>query len=401
MPELTADAAWLPQCTLGWSMPAVYYTDDAVFAHELDTVFRGAWLFAGHSCELRDTGDYLVFALGTESVIIVRGTDGELRAFHNVCRHRGSRICAPGNGRVRAFTCPYHQWTYGVDGELRAARLMGENFAKADRGLLPVAVRESAGLVFVSLADSPSDFDAAGRTIAAQLTPHALDAARVAHRMHYRVGANWKTIVENNRECYHCRGSHPEFLESNFEFGTHGDPRQSAHYVDVLAESYARWSASGLAPDDVSFPGGEWFRVARLPLREGFRTETTTGEPAAPPMGDVGPEPGSLRIIGLPTMWAHADLDYAMTTRLTPINASVTDVDVTFLVDAAASDVDVDAEALTQVWTATSEQDWQLCEANYQGVCSRGYRPGPLSPVVENSVQNFHEWYLHQVSRSV
>ena len=391
--------AALPPTTPGWTLPAGYYLDEAVFAAELDTVFRDGWLFAGHSCEVEETGDYLLFTLGAESVVVVRDEAGELRAHHNVCRHRGSRICAEPRGTVRVLSCPYHQWTYGLDGQLRAARLMGDDFDKSGYRLASVAVRELAGLVFVSLADEPPSFAPAALAIAAQLAPHRLDRARLLHRTTYRVQANWKTLVENNRECYHCRNNHPEFLESNFEFGTHGDPRRSETYESMLAEAYARWRAAGLAPADVSFPGGEWFRVARLPLREGYRTETLDGVPVAPPMGDVGDDPGSLRLITLPTMWAHADLDYAMTTRLNPVGPGVTEVEVCFLVDRDAADEQIDLAGLTAVWTATSEQDWQLCEANYAGIRSRAYRPGPLSPVVEGSVRHFLDWYLERLGR--
>jgi Rieske 2Fe-2S family protein len=391
-------AAPLPARRPGWSLPAPYYLDPAVLELELDTVFRSGWLFAGHTAEVAGPGDYLVFSLGTESVIVVRDSAGVLRAHHDVCRHRGSRLSTGRRGTVRAFVCPYHQWVYDLDGRLRSARLMGPGFRTEAHRLGPVPVREVAGLVFVSLAEGGPPFDAAAAAIDAQLGPHRLDRARVAHRETYRVRANWKVLVENNRECYHCRGSHPEFLLSNFEYGTAGDPRRSAAYDDVLTAAYRRWSAAGLAPADVSFPDGQWFRVSRLPLRDGFSTESLDGRPVAPPMGDVGPEPGSLRLIGLPTMWAHANLDYAMTTRLTPLDPGTTEVEVTYLVDGAAMEAEVDLPRLTAVWSATSEQDWRLCEANHAGIASRGYRPGPLSPVVEGSIGTFLDWYLGELT---
>ena len=401
-PALTPTCTGTPTRTFapttpGWTLPASYYLHDDVFAAELDTVFESCWLFAGHSCEVAGPGDYLVFTLGAESVIVVRDEDGVLRAHQNVCRHRGSRICDEPRGTVRAFVCPYHQWTYGLDGQLRAARLMGDGFAKGGYRLGSAAVREVAGLVFVSLADDPPSFSPARAAIAAQLGPHGLDHARVVHRTSYQVHANWKTLVENNRECYHCRSNHPEFLESNFELGMHGDARGNERYEAAVAESYTRWRAYGLDPADVSFPDGEWYRVTRLPLRDGFRTETLDGTPVGPPMGALGEQPGSLRLITLPTMWAHANLDYTMTTRLRPVSPSVTDVEVSFLVAAYTQDDEIDLEALTAVWTATSEQDWALCEANYAGVRSRAYQPGPLSPVVEGSVQHFLDWYLDRL----
>lgn len=386
----------LPTRTPGWSLPAAYYLSPEVLAQELRTVFTTGWLFAGHSCEVAEPGDYLVFGLGAESVIVVRDEDGVLQAHHDVCRHRGSRLSTAERGCAKVFVCPYHQWVYGLDGRLKAARLMGVGFDTDGYRLSAVPVREVAGLVFLSLAaDEPPDFDAAAAAMGAQLAPHGLDRARIIARHTYRVRANWKTLVENNRECYHCRGSHPEFLLSNFELGTHGDPRRPASYDQTLADSYAQWTADGLCPADVSFPDDSWYRVSRLPLRDGWQTESLSGRPVAPPMGRLaGTEPGSLRLIGLPTMWAHADYDYAATTRLTPVDVGTTDVQVCFLVDREAADEQVDLPRLVEVWQATSEQDWQLCEANYAGIASAGYRPGPFSPVVENSVEQFVEWYL-------
>ncbi|MDQ6784848.1 MAG: aromatic ring-hydroxylating dioxygenase subunit alpha [Actinomycetota bacterium] len=383
----------------GEALPRHYYVDDAVFAAEIDGVLSSGWLLAGHSCELPDAGDYLVVDVGPESVIVNRDRCGALQAHHNVCRHRGSRLTAQRRGHARSFVCPYHQWVYDLDGSLRSARLMGPDFCPEGYGLVPVALEELAGLLFISLAAEPPPFAPAAAAIGPQLAPHGLTQARVARRDHYRVGANWKTIVENNRECYHCRGSHPELCLSNFDLGTHGDVRRRADYDEALAGAYRRWEGDGLAPREVTFPDGTWYRVSRLPLKAGFRTESIDGRPVAPPLGSLGgADPGSLRLVGLPTMWAHANLDYAVTTRLTPRDPATTDIEVTFLVDAGAREgVDYDSETLSAVWRATCEQDWALCENNYAGIRSRAYRPGPLSPVIENSVDAFLDWYLDQM----
>ena len=390
----------------GWSLPQAAYTDPAVFEADLEHVFGATWLFAGHTAELDAPGRYLTLAVGRDQVIVVRGEDGALHAHHDVCAHRGSRVAPDARGRVKAFVCPYHQWVYGLDGRLRSARLMGDCFATSSYRLPPVAVREVAGLVFVHLAADPegppaeddAGFEAFAAALAPRLGPHGLADARIVLREHYRVAANWKTLVENNRECYHCRGSHPEFSLSNFDVGMHGDVRTNPRYDDALATARASWARHGLPVDDVNFPDGAWYRIARLPLRDGFATETLDGALVAPLMGTLtGPDVGSLRIVGLPDLWAHANADYAMTTRLTPVDAGTTDVEVCFLVRADAGPVDVDA--LAAVWRSTSEQDWELCERNYAGIASRGYRPGPLSPVVEASVDAFADWYVAALER--
>jgi Rieske 2Fe-2S family protein len=278
---------------------------------------------------------------------------------------------------------------------LKSARLMGDCFAPERYSLTPAAVREVAGLVFVCFDGDAPPFDPAADALASQLSRHGLDRAKVIARHSYTVQANWKTVIENNRECYHCRGNHPEFLQSNFDLGSHGEVRANDTYERTLADAYARWDALGLAPEEVSFPDGAWFRVSRLPLKEGFATESPDGRLLAPTMGTLpDTDVGSLRIIGLPNLWAHANRDYAMTTRVTPESAGVTRVDVSFLVDRDAEEgVDYDPQQVVAVWRATSEQDWELCENNYAGIRSRAYRPGPLSPVTENSVEAFLAWY--------
>jgi glycine betaine catabolism A len=376
----------------GWSLPQAAYTDPAVFTADLERVFAAQWLFAGHTAELDAPGRYRTVDVGRDRVIVVRGDDGALHAHHDVCAHRGSRVAPDDRGQVRAFVCPYHQWVYALDGSLRSARLMGDCFATERYRLAPVAVRETAGLVFVCLADRPPAFEPFAAALEPRLGPHGLADARIVVREHYTVAANWKTLVENNRECYHCAGSHPEFSLSNFDVGVNGDVRTNPRYDRALAAARAHWRAQGLPEQDVSFPDGAPYRVARLPLRDGFLSETLDGRPLAPPMGTLSdPDVGSLRVISLPNLWAHANADYAVTTRLTPVDAGTTDVELCFL---TARDADVDPDALAAVWRATSEQDWELCEKNYAGVASRGYRPGPLSPVVEASVESFLDWYV-------
>lgn len=386
----------------GRSLPRELYLDDAVFAEDLRRIFYRGWLFAGHSCDVPDPGDFLVYEVGAESVLLVRDADGRLRAHFNVCRHRGSRIAVTEQGRAKALVCPYHQWVYALDGRLRSARLMGEEFDPTGYGLRPASVRELGGLLFVCMAPEPPPFEPAAQAIAPQLGPHRLDRAKVVARHRYDVNANWKLLVENNRECYHCRGGHPEFCRSNFDLGMNGDPRVDGAYGAILEQQYERWTALGLAPREVSFPGGSWYRVARLPLKEGFLTESLDGRLVGPLLGDL-PEPdtGSLRVVTLPNSWVHANCDYAVTTRLTPLAADRTRVDLAFLVrHDAVQGVDFDVARVAEVWRATSEQDWQLCENNHAGIRSIAYEPGPYSAITENSVESFVRWYVTELGRS-
>lgn len=387
----------------GMSLPQALYTSEASFQADIEHIFYRQWLFAGHSCDIPKAGDYLNVQVGGESVVIIRDKDQQVYAHFNVCRHRGSRIVSQPAGNAKTLVCPYHQWVYTPDGRLRGARLMGEGFDCSSYRLRPVHVRDIAGLLFICLADNPPDSTGMMDAFTPQLRPHALNRAKVIARHSYDVNANWKVVIENNRECYHCQVSHPEFCLSNFDYGVNGDPRSDAHYTDALRRSYARWQELGLSPAEVSFPDGAPYRVSRLPLKEGFITESMDGQAVAPALGDLPTvDVGSLRLIALPNLWAHANGDYAMTTRVTPISAHHTRIDVAFLVrEDAVSERDFDPDKVAYVWKMTSEEDWELCENNHAGICSQGYQPGPLSPLTENSVLAFYDWYDAQLRESM
>lgn len=384
----------------GWSLPGVAYTDPALFGAEMRSVFGRGWLFVGPSSAL-PVGAVQSWTVGGESVLLSRTATG-LHAHAGVCAHRGSRLVDDdGIAHRRRIVCPYHSWAYDLDGSLVGAPQMGPDFRPDRHGLVPLGVRDLAGLLFVSLDPGglepgavTDEFEAMERDVTPHLAPYDLRSTRVAARNVYRVRANWKTILENNRECYHCRANHPEFCLTNFEYGTAGDPRSTPAYERAVREQRATWARQGLPTHTVDFPDGLPHRVARLPLKPGVITETLTGARCAPLLGRVGEQSGSVRVLCMPTMWVHVNCDYAMLTRVTPIDVATTDVEVTYLV-AASGDYDVDA--VTAVWSATSEQDWELSERNHLGQCSRAYRPGPLSPLTESSVGTFHDWYLSRL----
>lgn len=381
------------------TLPQAFYTADEVFKADLKHIFYKTWLFAGHSCEVAESGDYLLIDIGDESIIIIRDKKDVLHAHFNVCRHRGSRLLSEPCGHTKTLVCPYHQWAYTLSGELSGARLMGDAFRKDAYSLRAAHIREVAGLLFVCLADTPPDFDAAFAAFAPQLRLHRLSRAKVVSRHSYEVEANWKTVVENNRECYHCQVTHPEFCLSNYDLGLPGDTRQDTDFELELRDARARWEAWGLEPNEVNFPGGSWFRVSRYPLKAGFVTESMDGKLTAPLMGDLpGPEVGSLRLIGLPNFWGHANADYASTTRLVPLSPSRTRIDISFLVRDDAAEEEFDLGRVEAVLKATAEEDWELCEKNYAGIKSLAYEPGPLSPITEASLAGFLEWYLRQLA---
>lgn len=384
----------------GFSLQQEFYTDEQVFELDMERVYFSNWLFAGHACQIPKAGDYFTFETGRLSLILIRGDDGSVRALSNTCRHRGSKICTQPHGHVGKFVCPYHSWVYERDGRLASAKWMGDGFDKSQYPLHAADVRVVHGLIFVCAAANAPDFEPARRVIDAYLKPHGIDRAKICHSEEHEIRANWKVIFENNRECYHCPGGHPEYCSVNYDLGMPGDQRSNSHYDEVCAEKTAYWKSLGLETEAVNFPGGQWFRCARMPLREGCVTESMDGKPVAPLMGTLrSHDAGSLRIIAFPNAWFHVNSDYANSTQLIPVSAGLTRSKIMWFVrEEAREGIDYHTKSVVDFWKITTEQDWRLSELNYAGIRSLSYRPGPLSPLAESGVETFSQWYLRQLS---
>ena len=192
------------QTRMGYSFDQEFYTSDAVFKADFDQVISQKWLLAGHVSRIPDKGDYFLFRVGNEQIIVIRENADSVRAFFNVCRHRGSTICQSESGNAPRLVCPYHAWTFGLDGRLISARLMPEDFDKAENSLFACHIRVFHGLIFINMSeDEPVDFDATFGDMGAILDYHGFADARIAHAGSYPTTANWKLVVENFFECYH------------------------------------------------------------------------------------------------------------------------------------------------------------------------------------------------------
>lgn len=399
----------LPARTPGWTLPQAYFNDADIYRRDLERVWKTGWLFAGHTCEIPSTGDYFLVELDTESVIVIRGDRGSLHALHNVCRHRGSILCAEPCGHVSKLVCPYHQWAYDYDGRLLAWRGMQPDLDKADFPLARVALREAGGLIFINLSRDPSSFDAAEACFGPLAKPQGFDRARVAKVADYLVKANWKVVWENNRECYHCNVNHPQYIKANFDHYNSDDttPRIREDIDAVVARSEARWAKDGLAPSHTDtgmtrFPDaarGIWFSANRTPLVEGWVSETMDGRQVAPLMGDYpDADVGTLRMRALPNFWNHSSCDHGVSTRLLPMGPQLTAIRVWWLVAGTAVEGrDYDLEKVMPFWQLTSEQDWLICERQQKGINSSAYRPGPYSSFKEYNVEGFVQWYLDMI----
>lgn len=380
----------------GHTLESVFYGSAEAHAFDMEHIFTRQWLFAGHECELQAPGDFLTLQVGPYPVVVVRGEDGAVRAFHNSCRHRGSRLCAEAHGQRMKLVCPYHNWTYELDGRLRYARDMGEGFDRSAYGLHPVACAHFAGYVFICLADAPPPIAPLQEMAERYLGPHDLKDARVAHESTLIERGDWKLVWENNRECYHCTPNHPElgrtFSTNPGVSGVHG-----AAEDPLIAEHWRACEAGGLPSRFQISPDGQ-FRFARMPLKDGSESYTLTGaRPSKRRLSDRVPAElnvGSLLFFHYPGCWNHMLGDHALSFRVLPVAPGVTAVTTKWLVHREAVEgVDYDLDELTHVWTATNDQDRRIVEENQVGVASPAYTPGPYSPVHEGGVVQFLDWY--------
>ncbi len=383
----------------GGPLARPFYTAPDVFNADLDRIWHRHWLYAGHACAIPNPGDWVTWTIGNDSLICVRGKGGEVRAFHNVCRHRGARVCRAEEGHGRAFVCPYHAWTYDLDGSLKTATEREFGVPRVQLGLHPVPLKNVAGLLFVALGDDPVGFGEAAAEIGAKMAHQGLEDAKLAKRVRYTVKANWKLVFENNRECYHCNTAHPEYVQGTYDaMRLHPENLPAVEQAEAAANGRFARMGLGEATASSDMTGAYW-RAARTPLMPGWQTQSLDGSPVAPLMGTFRARNewsrGTLRTTVFPNFWQHASDDHAVATRLTPVDATTTQVDVSWVVHKdAVEGRDYDLATLMPFWQRTSEQDWDICEANQAGILSPRYQPGPYSKLREINVQHFIDWYL-------
>ena len=390
----------------GYSLPGELYHDPAYFALELELLWQREWVLAGHVCELREPGEFLTLTVGTSPLVVVRGHDGEIRALHNVCRHRGSIVCEAAHGVARRrLVCPYHQWSYELDGRLARARSIADDVETGELGLAPAGCEVVGGLIFVSVADEPRDVGPLRELVEPYLEAFGLESAKVAHETTAVEHGNWKLVVENNRECFHCRSAHPE-LCATFPDGTQHSGTGTAEELRALVAFVDRCETLGLPSRFRSAPDAQ-FRAMRLPLVDGARSMTRDGAPAVGRRlgslgtGDTGDaDVGDMLLYHYPSTWNHFMADHAVTFRILPVGPMATELRTTWLVPGdAVEGRDYDVARLTEVWEATNRQDTALVERVQRGVRSPAYRPGPYAPVEEEGVIQFVDWYADTLGR--
>lgn len=383
----------------GHALPRAFYTSTALYQHELERVWGEQWISVGHRNQIKKPGDYFLFEFGCESVIVVRDNDDSIKAHLNVCRHRGSRVCLQSSGHTRSFTCPYHAWTYGIDGALRSGRYMPEGFDVAQHNLRPVQILDFQGLLFICLSDNPPELPDAINRMVPLTNPFELEKMKVAADASYPVPANWKLALENYLECYHCAPSHTDYSKSH----SLKDPDSM---TTELVESMEKKSiAAGLPtgehywPADESAGLGTDLYYRRYPLYTGYETGSRDGKPVAPLLGKLSSFDGGATDISIgPLNHFLIYSDHLVSYRFIPRSLQTTDIQVVWMVhEDAVEDKDYSLNNLTWLWDVTSKDDERIIRHNQAGVNSQHYEAGPLS-TMEWGIDDFYKNYFRMIS---
>jgi glycine betaine catabolism A len=358
------------QVPLERSLPRSSYVDEAEFSRERDAVLFAGWFCAGRAEQLAGPGDYLTISVAGESVIVVRAPGGTLSGFYNLCRHRGSRLVPPGDGGPAAepgptgcfagpVRCPYHGWTYDLDGTLRSAPFLPDlRRHRSALALHPVDVQEWGGFLFVRLDPRGGSEDSLASWLGEmpdRIAAYPLTELRTGHRLVYQVAANWKVILENYNECYHCGPVHPELCE--------------------------------LVP---AFRGGgadlDW--EAGIAHRAGATTFTVTGTTSRAPFPGLSAQERERHRgeLVLPNLMLSLSADHVAAFTVWPHSAGQTTVACDFLFhpDEIAKP-DFDPMDAVRFWDLVNRQDWAICELVQDGMRSRRFSAGYLAPMEQPS----------------
>jgi len=337
------------------TLDARWYNAPDAFAREREQIFAHDWICVGRLEQLARAGDFFLAEIAGESMIVTRGKDDRVRAFYNVCRHRGTRMCTEPSGRFGgSIQCPYHAWTYALDGTLLSARTMDDvpGFDRADFPLREAAVAELDGFAFVSLAPDPEPFAQAYAPLIGRFARWHVGELRAARTVTYDVACNWKLVFQNYSECYHCPLIHPQLDELS--------PSDSGR--NDLCEG--------------PFLGGY------SELRRHGSSLTKTGRTSRPPLGELdGADLDRVYYYAIfPSLLLSLHPDYVLAHYVQPVAPNRTTVVCAWLfAPRAIASPDFDPSDAVDFWDLTNRQDWRINELTQRGTESRAYIPGPYA----------------------
>lgn len=338
------------------TLPQRYYIAPETLNAEWTKIFGGHWLCVGRAAQVAQPGAFLVANIGVESVIVVRDRQGVLHAHFNVCRHRGTRLCNDASGQFsETIQCPYHAWTYSLDGSLLRAPTMQdlEGFDRTQHSLVAAGVAEWEGFVFVNLSREPQPFETAFAPVIGRFARYNLEALTTMRRIEYDVKANWKLVLQNYNECLHCPTIHP-----------------------MLAKVLPYTSGANDLIEG-SFLGGY------MEIAQPNESATVSGRVCGPLVGDLsGDDLHRAYYYSLfPNMMLSMHPDYVVSYMVWPIGPTETHIVSDWLFHPnAVAHPEFDPSGAIEFWDVTNRQDWAICEQSQLGVASRAYTPGPYSP---------------------
>src|ERR1700676_3295039 len=367
-------------------LPADAYYDASRYERELQRIWYRNWIYVGRSREMTQPRSFRTFELGDQKLLLVRGDDGVLQAFHNTCRHRGAALCRESEGVMRsgAIICPYHAWTYNLRGELlrTSSKRHAEGFDTADYPLYRIAVREWRGFIFVALSDRPPPFERLFDLPLSRVDAWPLEALQVGDVLLKTIQSNWKIFWENYNECLHCPGVHPQLSQLVPIYGRglleeRDDPQWSAHAADA----------------DPKFKGG---------LRAGAASWSldgkTTGIPF-PGLSDEDRRAGHIYMTGLPSVFLVGHVDYVRVVRLLPLGPERTELRVEYLfLPQTLADPEFDLRNVVDFTNRVMTEDAEVCELNQSGLRAGTHARGVVMPE-EYVIRQFHEWLRTELAR--
>jgi Rieske 2Fe-2S family protein len=403
----------------GTTIPAEYYLDAKHYHNDERYLADNFWFMVDHVNRIPKPGDYFTFEYGRgESVIILRDNAGKINAYHNVCRHRGSRLCRdsddprPGDKRLSVlqlaasgntplFRCPYHGWTYDLDGNLISAYKMQKDFDLSKNGLVPCHMRVDEGHIFVSLSrkDKPPDFDAAMEWYRPVAQKYGFADLKIAARRTYPIKANWKLAIENFLECYHCGPSHRSLVTTHNWDYTLSDQQQAQRIKDLEGWVCEESKKRATEQQGMGSAGSSYAASYSGELNPGFMTGSLDGKPVAPllPKFKEWSHCTDIATTGYSTAYWQAYDDHVAVARFTPRDTAFTDCEIFWLVNPnAVEGKDYQGDRVMALWDITIQEDIWIVENNHLGVTSGAYGPGRYADN-EGGPADFIKWYMGEV----